>query len=225
MTTLEFIELNNIDPEDIGDLLVKIEKSFHIKFGKNELTEVKTFGELCDIIQSKVKGQTSTDCTTQQAFYKLRKVISEITTNSRPIDIDTSLEEILPRRNRRLLVKQVDTHFGFRTNILSAKDRITTSLMIFLVLSLISLIWSWKVGIAGITLAVVLTMVANKFGKELSLKTAGELANKISREHYRDVRRHSMTVNPKEITEKVKEIFKEDLGLDDSALSREATFN
>lgn len=71
-------ELNNIDPENIEDLLVKVEKSFNIKFVGNELIALLTFGELCDHIVNKIKLDHSDNCTTQQAFYKLRNAISLI---------------------------------------------------------------------------------------------------------------------------------------------------
>ena len=65
-------ELKDIDPEDIEDLLVKIEQSFDIKFEGNELVHAKTFGQLCDHITNKIQLLNSADCTTQQAFYKLQ---------------------------------------------------------------------------------------------------------------------------------------------------------
>lgn len=78
MTDFETFELCNVDPDDISDVLIKIEKSFGFRFGDTELKDVKTFGELCDIITSKVPGENSSDCTTQQAFYKVRNAIADV---------------------------------------------------------------------------------------------------------------------------------------------------
>jgi acyl carrier protein len=69
-------ELKNVDSEDLDDVLMKIEKSFHFKFETTELKDVKTFGHLCDIIINKIQGKNIDDCTTQQAFYKLRDAIA-----------------------------------------------------------------------------------------------------------------------------------------------------
>lgn len=46
--------LKNVDPEEIEYLLVKVEKSFDIKFVDNELIHIATFGELCDILSIKL---------------------------------------------------------------------------------------------------------------------------------------------------------------------------
>jgi len=58
-------ELQNIDPDDIGDVLVKVEKSFDIKFMGKELMHISTFGELCDHIMDKIQLDHSSDCTNQ----------------------------------------------------------------------------------------------------------------------------------------------------------------
>ena len=53
-------ELKDIDSEDISDLLVKVEKSFNIKFGDKELMHISTFGELCDQIINKIQPDALT---------------------------------------------------------------------------------------------------------------------------------------------------------------------
>jgi len=54
------IELKNIDPEDINNVMLKVEESFGFTFGDTELKDVKTFRELCDIITQKVQGDNTT---------------------------------------------------------------------------------------------------------------------------------------------------------------------
>src|SRR5215470_10735125 len=56
MSNFPNIELKNVDSGDIEDVLKKVEKSFDFQFGETELKNVKTFGELCDIITTKVQG-------------------------------------------------------------------------------------------------------------------------------------------------------------------------
>jgi acyl carrier protein len=48
-------ELKDSDPEDVEDLILKIEDSLDIYFEERELAYVKTFGQLCDHIKSKIK--------------------------------------------------------------------------------------------------------------------------------------------------------------------------
>src|SRR6266487_5227285 len=96
------IELKNIHSDDISDVLERVQKSFGFKFGDKELKDVKTFGELCDIITNKIQGDNSNDCTTQQAFYKVRNAIAtSLLTDKTVIMTDTDLATLFPRHDRR----------------------------------------------------------------------------------------------------------------------------
>ena len=222
----ENIGLENIDPLDISDLLSKLEVSFHIKFDTPALKQVQTFGDLCDLIGNMVEGRNTNDCTTQQAFYKIREAIIETQQyDKEALKTDTSLEELFPRKQRRQQVKKFERILGLKTQVLQMKDWLLSLLMLILLASFIALFFSWQIGIVGIVLSVIGINISHKLGKELDLKTVGQLAKKISREHYNKVRRNPTTINRIEITQKVKELFKEDLDLEDSALTREARFS
>lgn len=219
------IELKNIDPEDVGDVLLKVEKSFGFKFGDTELKDVKTFGELCDIITSKVQGDNINDCTTQQTFYKLKAALLVITPFHKPdITTDTNLKQLFPRKTRLRLVHSLDKELGFKTNILRPRHWLPLSLAFVFFASLITLYFSWQAGLFGLAFSILAMMLAFKVGKEIDLRTVAELAEKIAREHYGKVRRKASTVNRNEIAQKVKELFMTDLDFEDEVLTREATF-
>lgn len=225
MSDFDTYELCNVDPEDIFDVLVKIEKSFGFKFGKTELKDTKTFGELCDIIVSKVQGDNSNDCTTQQAFYKLRNAISNILQiDKASITPDTDLQKLFPKNIRRQSFKTIGSHLGFKTKVLRPKYSITGTLAVILIASFIGLFAFWQVGLMGLTVSVIAMTIATKFGKELDLLTVGQFSDKLSREHYLKSRRLSTTVNKNEVTQKIKDLFMADLGLEEHQLTRQASF-
>lgn len=107
-------ELKDIDSEDMNDFLMKIETSFDIKFLSNELVYITTFGELCDHIVNKIQLENSDDCTSQQAFYKLRNAISStLQLENKTIATNLLLAEILPQQNRRSTIKKLGGYFRF----------------------------------------------------------------------------------------------------------------
>ena len=63
--TLTTYSFKNIEPEDIEDSLRKVEESFGISFVNNELSHIKTFGELCDYISNKIELENQESCTKQ----------------------------------------------------------------------------------------------------------------------------------------------------------------
>jgi acyl carrier protein len=68
MKELENIKLSEIDSEDFGDTLHKIEKSFCLELEFNSFEKAKTFGDICDVFQNKISGIDKPDCTSQQTF-------------------------------------------------------------------------------------------------------------------------------------------------------------
>jgi acyl carrier protein len=215
------IQLSNYSSEDIEDVLKLVEKSFNIKFASKELFHIVTFGELCDHISNKLTVENSDDCTTQQAFYKLRTSIVSVT-NYSTITSDTLLEDIFPRGDRLLKIEKIEEDLGFNLSILRPPHFISIILISALLISLGALFFDWPTGLSGLLFSVVGLWIANKIGKELDLQTVGQLVKKIIRENYLKSRRNSNTFNKTEIERVLIDLFSDKLDLDKSQLTREA---
>lgn len=222
----EIFKLENIDPDDISDVLVKVEKSFKFKFGQTDLKDVKTFGELCDIIVSKIELQENIDCTSQQAFYKLREALgTALQINEAEIQPITQLIDLFPKSIRRQKIKQVERILGFSLKILRPKHFVSGFFAILFIISLLGLFASWKFGLIGLITSLTCISVANKFANELEVSNIAALVGKMSRENYINSRRNKTTVNKAEVIKKIEQLFSHDLGLEPEFLTRGAIFN
>jgi hypothetical protein len=222
---MTFFELKNIDQEDIEDLLIKIEDSFNIKFNENELVNIQTFGEFCDVIKNKIKLKNSNDCTTQQAFYKLRSVLIKILIIDKAnLTSDTLLTELIPKKSRKEKVKLIEQHLGFKLYCLRPPHLITNLLILLLLISLFGLFFSWQ-GLIGIGISFSGFWLASVMANEFNQKTIGDLVNKMARENYVKSRRNSNTYNKREIEKVLIELFSNDLNVDKSILTSEARFS
>ena len=218
-------ELKNIDPDDISDLLIKVENSFNIKFNDTELTHISMFGELCDHIANKIQLDHADDCTSQQAFYKLRDAISLILQiDKKTISTNHSLADFLPRKNRRLRTQKLEEQLGFKLNILRPPHWVTGTLSIISLASFVGLFLNWQIGLFGLVFSIAGFWLTSKIGNELDLQTVGQVAEKMTRENYLKSRRNSNTFNKKEIEKVLTEWFSYDLCLDKSELNRESKF-
>lgn len=218
-------ELKNIDSEDIEDLLVKVETSFDIKFVGDELVHIMTFGQLCDHIANKVQLDNADDCTSQQAFYKLRDAISStLELDEKIVSPDFLLKDLLPRQGRRSHIKNLEMHLGFKLNILRPPHWVTGTFVIILLASFFGLFFNLEIGILGLAFSIGGLWFANKIGNELDLKTVGQVAEKMTRENYLKSRRNPKTINKKEIEKVLTDWFSNDLGLDKSKLTSETKF-
>jgi len=218
--------LNNISPGDIDDVLAKIERSFNITFSNQILKDVHTFGGLCDVVAREINLCHTESCTTQHAFYMLRNALAAITGIDKcSVRPQTKLSEICPKENRLQIISAIEEELGFKMNLLEPKRWILATFGALLLISpIIGYFYSWQIGVAGLVCALISLKLAGKLGKEMHVKTIGELANKISRENYLKSRRDA-TVNKSEIEQKVRELFANDLHLEPVVLTRTARFN
>jgi hypothetical protein len=218
-------ELKNIASEDIEDLLLRVETAFNFTFADKELVHITSFGQLCDHITNKIQLENSEDCTSQQAFYKLREAISKMfNLDKNTISTGFFLAEILPRKLRRSRTKELEKQIGFKLNILRPPHWVTGTLVVLLLASIVGIFFNWPIGLSVLIFSIAGLWFANKIGNELDLKTVGQVAEKMTRENYLNVRRNQNTFNKKEIEKVLTDWFSSEFDLDKSKLTREAKF-
>jgi hypothetical protein len=223
VTVIDTIELRNIDSDDLSDVLVKIEKSFGLTLRAGTFKNARTFGELCDIISSMIDLENTDDCTTQQAFYKIRESIANIQLLEKDtITPNSDLEGLIPRKGRRHAILQIRKESGPSLKILEPKGWISITLFFCLLASFVELFFNWKYGLLYLGTIIIGFRLASWFGKEFRVRTVGGLATIAARENYIKSRRNPKTANRQEIVVKIKELFNHDLGLYPSVLTREA---
>jgi acyl carrier protein len=201
------INLKSVGPEDMDDVLVKIEKSFNISLNDTSVNDVQNFGKLCDVVVEKVK-KTNDGCTTQRAFYKLRNAINASSGHDKDIiKPQTKLVDLFPRDSRIEAVAAIEEEMGFQISLLQPKQWIVNLFSMILVVSFVLAFYYLAIGIAGMVVAGIGLKLAGRFGKEMHVKTIGDLAEKIAREHYLKCRRDASTVNKNEVSEKLRQLI------------------
>lgn len=195
----------NIDADDLTDFITQIEKSFHIEFGKTELIQTFTLNQFINQTINKIQLDNVDNCTSQQAFYKLKNAFS--TTLNVEITTDTLLEDVLPRNNRRQKVAELESELGFQLNILRPPFLFTYTLVFLLLISLGLLFFKWQLGLLGILISSVGIWISNQFANEFNLETTGQVAEKMMRENYLLSRRNLKTFNKNEVEELIENWF------------------
>ncbi|MFT3679059.1 MAG: hypothetical protein QM791_02230 [Ferruginibacter sp.] len=228
MTVLNGItKLDDYEDEDIFDVVIKLEKSFGLTFEKDAFYNVKTFGDLCDIFTNRLQGDNSDDCTTQQAFYKVRNAIATTRfINAKSITLDTKLQEIFPRESRRQKIKELQSELNIKLKILDIKSWLGWTIFVGIVASLITFFFKWQFAITGLLFFIAVGWIAFKFfAKEFELTTVRQLTEKLATENYVDVRRRKGTINRQEILKVIIDTFSNDLGIDKTYLTRNDKFS
>lgn len=89
---------------------------------------------------------------------------------------------------------------------------------------MVTLLFSLKVGVAGVLLSIAGQKLSALWGNRLTVQTIGDIAEKMTREHYQLSRRDSKTFNKKEVREVLTDLFAHELSLDKSVLHTDAVF-
>jgi hypothetical protein len=146
-----------------------------------------------------------------------------------PLDVKdllpkTQLKAVLPPRSRRLQVKRLQTALGFNLNLLRPPVWITTILLVTALVSLGLLFLNWKTGLSGLILSGTGLHLAWRLGTRFTQPTVGAVAQHMMTYQYAQSRRTSGTVNTSEVETVLKSLFRDQLGLEIQALSKEARF-
>ena len=222
----DITKLDNYESEDVGDVVLKLEKSFGLKFGKNAFMNVNTFGDLCDVFNENLNYENRNDCTTQQAFYKIRKAVSSTQgTEESQIQLDSDLISLFPKYDRRKRIKEFQAFLGTDIKMLTYPGWLADAFVIGLILSLIAFFFDWKLALSGIVFFILAMKIADRMGNDFDLQTVRQLAEKMTREAYVNIRRSGYTVNRKEISAIIIETFSKDLAIEKTYLTRDAKFN
>jgi hypothetical protein len=220
----EFYNLKNAGPLEVSDVLAKIERSFNITLDHEGVQNATNMRSLCDLIVSKINHEHVETCTTQHAFYMLRNAMaSALGADKCTIKPHSKLCQLLPRENRLEVIAEVETELGIELNLLQPKQWLIIAFSVALLGSITACFYFWPAAIAGVLASLLGLKMAGKFGKEIHLKTVGDLANKISREIYLKSRRNSV-VSKNEVEQKIKELFEKDLHLQPIAVRRNTNF-
>jgi hypothetical protein len=170
--------------------------------------------------------QHADDCTKQQAFYQVRSAISKIQKiNEDQIKPESKLTDLFPLNNRRKKAKEFKNYLDTDIKILTYPDWLGSAFIIGFLLSLVAFFFDWKIALTGILFFISASKIADYLGKEFDLQTVRDLTEKLSTEHYIDIRRTMGTINRKEISQIIIDIFSTDLGIEKNKLIREATFS
>ena len=219
--------LSDNHPDDFIDVVIEVEDSLNISFGDTELQHVSTFGEFSDLVILKLNSnfESANDCTSQQAFHRIRNAISKtLTIDRKELVPSTRLENLFPKKNRRVQIKKMESLLGFPTKALKPSDILIGFGCISILTSLIWLFFSWKIGMTILISSILFMNFIYWQGKMLRIHTIGELAEKIARENYFKSRRQKNTFNPNEIENLLKDIFVEKLGTTKETISKESLF-
>jgi len=135
--------LTKYDGLDIDEVLISIEKSLRLNFNDEDFGDIRTYGDFETFVLSKINGEEMNDCTSQQAFYKLRKIISEnFDINKGKIKLETKLDDIFPKKDRLKNIRLLEKKLAIKNKTLKLNIFQIASLFIVFISSFVFLFFN-----------------------------------------------------------------------------------
>lgn len=210
-----------IDSEDLYlDMLPAIERSFDIKFTNSDFHKDFTYGELHSLVLSRLGQTPSNDCTTQQAFYKLRLTLRPFT-GAVEIRPDSNLPGLLPA-DPRPAAAAVEAALQMKLKLVGMPNWAAITGTLSIVLSLVLFFFSWQLALALLGLSIMGLDLASQLGRTLRFGTVRQVVEHMSTYHYQQSRRRPGTVNPREVAARLERLFIDMQGLEAGQLVPEA---
>jgi acyl carrier protein len=207
---------SDTDSEDVGDLFENIQLSYGFTFKPDELGKVKTFGDLCDLV---IRGSDCThvnDCTSQQAFYKVRKIlVNALNVEKDKITPSTTLQVLTGSSVNIATFYYLDQQLAdptakFRSYAWQMKlHRIFLFATVILAIALKNMYGAIFVSVVAVGLLLRLIDIWN-----LSRQTIGQMAQRLSIKRYKLMRSDPGTINKDEVIDNLKFMIIDSLCLD-----------
>lgn len=214
---MENIDEHYIDWEEFEDALLLFCKDYRIKTGDLSISFTMTFVEIMELLFAQFDFQHKQDCTSQQAFYKLRKGIQEIYPNAPELTLDTELKDLFPKNNRRKNIAELKKKLGIDFKILGAEKWLTSVLGITILVCFFLMFFQlWA--LAAFIFSIIVLQVAERYGRAFKGKTIRDLVHHLVIHHYFECRTEPNSINKEEFRKVAFAYFSEALDIDQADL-------
>ena len=132
---------------------------------------------------------------------------------------------LFPRQTRKNDLRKIEKELGLKLNGLRPRHFITMTLLILALISIAMFFVDWKYALSGILLTGILSWTSEKMGIEFKDRTIGELTERMTQRNYMQSRRDRKTINKREIEEKIRALFLDELLLEENELNRTTILN
>lgn len=191
------MELHQIDSEDIEDIIVQLQESLGTTFPNDAFKDVDTFGELVTAVENNLTVEHAANCTSQQAFYRIRKALKEMNIDQK-IMPSLRLNTIFPKKNRRAIVNEFSSHLKIDIKLLQPHGRVLNPTLTCLFFGVILLFIYPLIGFLTIACSILALRLVSRYGSMLRVNDVRELSELLRNEKY-SLTRSTPTINRKEI--------------------------
>lgn len=194
------IEDIHIHSDESDEFIERLIKAFDLSFEELDLRSGMTFQELIDNITQKLGRDSSTDCSTQIVFYKIRQILTkELGIQKERVTRNALLNDIFPKYFRKKQFTLISKKLGVDVNYFQSPAWFQFTIVGIILLGLVVLFINPLIGISLVVIPLLIGSIIHKLSCDIQMKTFGELVDRITRDNLIKLRDKRVAINPREI--------------------------
>ncbi len=213
---------------DAVEIVLQVEEAFSISITDAEASQVRTVGDMHDLVMKKIPQVDREQCLTAKAFYCLRRGLMQMTGRMRgDVRPDTSVDDILPPGRRRRSWPRLAEMTGLKMPALHRPPWIVAAVAVAVTATFGAVCFArapWAM-VPGLPLLVLAAVVVTRPFATVApgCATVGDLARAFLARNFRAFS-ESGGASANEIWDSLQRIIAEELGVRQSDVTRQARF-
>lgn len=203
--------------EDLELAIMRFEQDYGVTYANDAFTNVKSIAELINVICAPISKENKVDCTSQQAFYKLKSVLQKYADGA-VITPTSQLEMLIKRKHRISTIKNIESELGFELKVLKPIELVEVTLWAVLLCLIVMLFYIPFYALVGGVIWFLVSEAIYKNAKEFKAETVGELVKQMVMNNYFKSRRDPNTINEQELRKVVVSYLADLVGLTEEEL-------
>ncbi|MDR0227996.1 MAG: hypothetical protein LBI72_02910 [Flavobacteriaceae bacterium] len=201
--------------EDLNDALLSLEREYRLTYDYSAIEKAKSIQEILDVVYNSflnLDKERKEDCTSQQAFYKLKSVLQKYTKKA-VITPSSQLEMLIKRKNRITTIRSIESELGFELKVLKPTAELSLFLWLVFLGTVVSVFISMYFAMLIGFIWLLSYWIIYSNAKEFKVETVGELVKQMVMNNYFKSRRNPNTINDQELRKIVVSYLADNLGL------------
>ncbi len=223
---------------DYLELLLEVEERFAISVEDEEVLDIRTVGDLCDLVKSKLQPSASRDCLTSHVFYQFRCVFgSEFGVPREAVVPASDVESLVPQSQRRRAWRALSERLQWDLPDLKRAGWLERGLIAGFIAAILSVIvgsmsdhlsqaQAWALGISALPAFFLMHLMTEPLAIHIpeNCGTVGLLAKTTLGLNFRRIAEAREAWNEQELWQAIQDIVVDQLGVKASQITPDTDF-
>lgn len=201
---------DSLDKNQLVQIISKVNQEFGVQLHADQFNSANySMSSIREILAQRIAEAQQDEWTIDKSFMILQKNIASVRgIAEQSITQDSELETLLPKGERKSILKKLEANTGLKLEILKPNG-VIYGILIFLFFACIPFGIGMDWFLSGIVMVVVavLIYILSKTGNELKYKTLGQWAERVTWDNYLKSKKDRLTLDDTQIAARLEKMI------------------